>query len=154
DGVGTASLSTAALALGSHSITVSYAGDSNFTASTSPALTQVVSASLTATSTALASSAATTVYGQAVTFTSTVSPGSGSGTPTGTVTFLDGSATLGAAPLNAQGQAVFTTTLLGVGGHAVTAVYGGDASYTPSTSAAVSQTVNQATTTTNVSSSN
>src|SRR5439155_3438552 len=40
-----------------------------------------------------------------------------------------------------------------VGSHSITAVYGGDSNYTTSTSAAPTQTVNQATTTTALSSS-
>ena len=51
-----------------------------------------------ATTTALTSSANPSVFGQSVTFTATVSvPGPGAGTPTGTVTFMDGATALGTA---------------------------------------------------------
>ncbi len=55
--------------------------------------------------------------------------------PTGTVTFFDQSvnATLGTAPMGANGQAVFTTTAIGPGHHIIIASYSGDPSYLAST---------------------
>ncbi len=78
--------------------------------------------------------------GQSVTFTATVS-GAG-GTPTGTVTFLDGATQIGTMPLNGSGVAAFPTTTLTAGTHSITASYGGDANFAASTSTAVSQVVN------------
>src|SRR5262249_51922741 len=78
--------------------------------------------------------------GQSVTFTATVS-----GlvvTPTGTVTFKDGSTTLGTGTLNGSGQATFTTSALTVGSHSITAVYGGDLVYSASTSTPLTQNIN------------
>ena len=84
-----------------------------------------------------------------MTFTATVTAASpGSGTPTGSVTFYDGTTILGTGSLRGSGTATFTTSSLAVGTHAITAVYGGDANFTTSTSSAVNQGVNQATTTT------
>jgi uncharacterized repeat protein (TIGR01451 family) len=60
-----------------------------------------------ATTTAVAPSANPSTFNQSVTFTATVS-GSG-GTPTGTVTFKDGAATLGTGTLSAGGTATFST---------------------------------------------
>jgi streptogramin lyase len=101
----------------------------------------------------LASSATPSVIGQAVTFTATVTgtPPGGS-TPTGTVTFQDGPDTLGTAALSANGTAVFTTTMLASGTHAILAVYSGDMNFTAGTSAVLLQTV-LAPTTTSVTSS-
>src|SRR5439155_702363 len=83
------------------------------------------------------------VFGQPVTFTATVTAKSpGAGTPTGTVTFKDGSITLGTGTLNGSGQATFTTSTLAVGSHSITASYGGDASFNGSTSHPLTQTVN------------
>ena len=48
-------------------------------------------------------------FGQSVTFTATVLAPPGTGTPTGTVTFRDGSLILGTAPLGSDGQASFST---------------------------------------------
>jgi hypothetical protein len=103
--------------------------------------------------TALTSSANPSVSGQSVTFTATVSPATGTGTPTGTVTFKDGTTTLGTGTLNGSGVATFSTTTLAVGTHSITAVYAGDTNFAASTSSAVSQVVNQASTTSTVTSS-
>jgi hypothetical protein len=135
------------LALGSHSITASYGGDANFTASTSTTLTQTVKP---ASSTTVASSLNPSTFGQAVTFTATVT--ATSGTPTGTVIFKNGTTTLGTGTLSA-GKAAFTTAALTVGTHSITAVYSGDANFAGSTSPALSQVVKQAATTTSVVSS-
>ena len=64
-----------------------------------------------------------------------------SGTPTGTVTFKDGSVTLGTGTL-AGGTATFTTSKLAKGIHSITAGYGGSTSYLASTSPVLKQTVN------------
>jgi hypothetical protein len=93
-------------------------------------------------------------YGQSVTFTGTVAPGhAGTGTPGGTVTFMDGTTALGTGTLNASDIATFTTAALATASHSITAVYGGDANHTGSTSSALTQTVNQNSSTTAVTSS-
>lgn len=134
---------TSALAVGSHSITANYGGDTNFTSNKSTVLSQVVNGKPSAT--ALTSSLNPEVGGQSVTFTATVSSTAG-GTPTGTVTFFDGSTALGtgAVTLNASAVATLSTTVLAVGSHSITASYSGDANYAASTSAAVSETVTTA----------
>jgi sugar lactone lactonase YvrE len=88
---------------------------------------------------ALASSDNPALLGDAVTFTATVS--STSGTPTGSVSFLDGTTTLGTATLSA-GTAVLTTASLTAGSHSITAVYSGDSAFATATSAALTQVVN------------
>ena len=150
-GSGTATFATSALTAASHSITAVYGGDGNFTSSTSSVLTQTVNQ--TATTAAVNSSANPSVIGQSVTFTATVSAvAPGAGTATGTVTFKDGATTLGSGTLS-SGSATFATSGLILGGHSITAVYAGDSNFTGSTSSALSQTVNQAATTTTISSS-
>jgi hypothetical protein len=139
NGSGQATLSTSSLAVGNHSITAVYAGDGNYAASTSPVLTQAVGQN--AASIVLASSVNPSATGQPVTFTAGVT---GSGiTPTGTVTFKDGAAVLGTGTLTA-GTASMTTSALAAGAHPITAVYGGDANYSASTSSVLTQTVNVA----------
>ena len=69
----------------------------------------------------------------------------------GTVTFRRGSTVLGSATVSG-GQAVFTTTTLPAGASNLTAIYGGDATYVGSTSAASSHTVLTGTTTTTLTS--
>jgi hypothetical protein len=62
--------------------------------------------------------------------------------PTGTVTFLDGTSTLGTGTLNSSGSATFTTSTLAAGTHQITASYGGDANDKAGVSKAVAQVVN------------
>ena len=61
----------------------------------------------------------------------------GTGTPTGTVTFKDGSTTLGSPVALSGGTATISTSQLAVGSHSITAVYGGDTNFTTSTSSAL-----------------
>ncbi len=140
---------------GTHTITASYGGDALFLES-SDSMLQTVTGTGTSTSTAtsLSSSSDPSVFGQSVTFTATVS-----GTlitPTGTVTFKDGGTLIGTGAVTGAagtGTATFTTSTLTVATHTLTAAYSGDLSYSASTSGPVNQTVNQAGTTTTVSSS-
>ena len=137
NGLGQTTFSTGALATGAHSITAVYGGDTNFTASTSPVLTQNVNTG--ASTTTLMSSVNPSALGQSVTFTATVS---GAGTPTGSVTLRDGATPLGTAALNGAGQVTFTLTLP-AGAHTLTADYAGNSNYATSSSAPLTQTVNQ-----------
>src|SRR5581483_7773083 len=133
--------STTALTTGSHAITVAYSGDGNFAGSTSATLTQTVNPA--SSTTTVASSVNPSSSGQVVTFTATVNAvAPGAGTPTGTVTFRDGSTNLGTSTLSGN-TATFTTSALAVGSHTITAVYAGDTNFTGSTSASLTQTVNQ-----------
>ena len=93
-----------------------------------------------ATTTVLASSKDPSRSGDSVTFTATVNSAA-AGTPTGTMMFYDGTSMLGTAALDAAGQAAFTTTSLTVGGHAISANYGGDIAFSGSTSSPFVQTV-------------
>jgi uncharacterized repeat protein (TIGR01451 family) len=148
---GVATLATSSLGIGSHNITAVYAGDANFTTSTSPVLVQVVNQGTT--STAVTSSVNPTVFGESTTFTATVTVLTGVATPTGTVNFFDGATNIGSGTLNASLQATLNIASLSVGAHSITAVYVGDANFTGSTSPAITQTVNQAATSTAVVSS-
>jgi Bacterial Ig-like domain (group 3)/Kelch motif/Galactose oxidase, central domain len=104
------------------------------------------------TTTTLSTSLNPSAWGQNVPFTATVTP-SGSGTPTGTVTFKDAGVTIGSAQLNNSAQAQFATSSLTVGSHSTTALYAGSAVFTTSTSGVVSQSVGKAGTTTTLNSS-
>jgi len=129
------------LSVGSHAITAVYGGDANFSGSTSAVLTETVTnGTLAATSISLVSSVNPSVSGQSVTFTATVKAAT-SGTPSGTVTFKNGTISLGTGTLR-NGQAIMTRSNLAVGSHSITAIYGGDANFKGSTSAALIQTVN------------
>ncbi len=95
----------------------------------------------------LASSASPSVFGQLVSFTATVhAVVPGAGTPTGVVTFEEGTAVLGRGTLAlfaGVAQARFSTTTLGVGSDTITAVYAGDGNFNGSTSASLTQAVHK-----------
>ncbi len=108
---------------------------------------------LVATTTTLSSSVNPSLLGRPVVLSATVSPQSGSGTPTGTVTFQNGAAVLATQTLSG-GAASYTTSNLPPGSNTLTAVYGGDSNFSGSTSAPLNQVVQVATTTTLTSSLN
>ena len=132
---GVATFATAALAVGSHSITAAYSGDTGHSSSVSaPPLIQVVKPVASPTVTAVTSSSNPSTFGQSVTFTAQVSTVAGTGTLTGTVSFSDGATVLAAAvPLKA-GVATFATAALAVGSHSITVAYSGDTAHSASTS--------------------
>ncbi|WP_162942382.1 beta strand repeat-containing protein [Desertimonas flava] len=148
DGAGQATLTTSTLTVGSHPITAAYGATAAFEAS-SDSLSQVVN--LAPTSTSLTSSVNPTTFGQSVTFTATVTSG-GSPVTTGSVTFSDGASTLATVPVDASGQASFTTSALSVGSHTVTAAFGATATAAAS-SDSLTQVVNLAPTSTSLTSS-
>ncbi len=80
------------------------------------------------TQTKLQTSSPSTTYGQSLTFTATVTS-SGAAVNTGSVSFSIGSTQLGSVPVNASGQAIFTTSSLDVSGSPYTV----QATYVPST---------------------
>jgi hypothetical protein len=83
------------------------------------------------------------VQGATVTLTATVQ--SSAGTPTGTVTFFDSSNALtGAIALNSVGAAPYSTDLLTVGTHLITARYSGDNNFSTASSSAATVTVKAA----------
>lgn len=150
NGSAVATLTTSALAAGAHAITASYGGSvaSDVQASTSPVLTQSVQ---TATSITVASSQNPSSYGVAVTFTATVAI-TGTAPATGTVNFFDGGVKIGTATLTGSpATASFTTSLLNVATHSITASYTGDSSNAASNSPALSQVIVQTPTTTTAS---
>ena len=100
------------------------------------------------TTTTLAASPSPSVAGQAVNLTATVSGGATGGT----VDFKDGATSLGVVPLS-SGSAALSVSNLAVGVHTLTATYSGATGFTASTSAARSQKVTRADTTTMVVSS-
>jgi uncharacterized protein YjdB len=139
-----------ALSVGSHSISATYSGDSNCKSSTSAVVTQTVNSNPIGTTTALAASPNPSTYGQSVLLTATVTPASGTGTPAGTVTFLDGATALGSSTI-AGGAATLSVSNLSVGAHSIKAQYNGSSTYS-SASAVVTQTINKASTTTTLTS--
>jgi hypothetical protein len=93
----------------------------------------------------LSSDRSSTVLGEEVTFVALIQPGhAGSGLPTGTVTFYDGSTSIGDAALSVIGTGYITVSDLSVGSHSVTAVYNDDDYYYGLSSSALLHTVNKA----------
>ena len=123
---GTAALTVANLAVGSHSITATCSGDSNWGSVTSTPLSQVVSKAQTTTAlTAPASGSATLAATVAV-------PAPGSGLPTGSVKFVNATtnAVLATVPLTG----LTATTPLPAVTDPIVAVYSGDANFLGSSS--------------------
>lgn len=138
DSNGNAAYTAASLNATTYSVTASYPGDTAFAASVSAAQNLVVA---TAAPTVTLTAPATALVGASVTLSVTVS--GAPGTPTGTVTFKDGTATLATATL-ASGAASFSTTALAAGPHSITVGYSGDSIFGAATSAASTVTINVA----------
>lgn len=137
NGSGTAAL-TANLAVGTHSITATYApGTANDGPSASAALPLTVNLATTQTALTVAPNPALVL--SPVVFTMKVT-GNG-GIPSGPVTLTVDGRTATTATLDASGTATVTLATLGVGTHAVTATYGGDSNDAGSTSAATSEVI-------------
>jgi trimeric autotransporter adhesin len=147
----TAVLSTTGItASGANAIAASYSGDSNYTSATSAAVTVTVGTG-TATSTAVTSNGNPTTLNGRPTFTATITGGAG---PTaGTVTFYDGTTTLGTGTVGAAHTATFRpasgAAFFG-GTHNITASFGGNATFMASTSPVFIETVTQGTNTINL----
>ncbi len=137
---GLATCAPPTLTAGSHPISATYSGDTNYNTA-SGSLTQTVNTGSPTVN--LSSSSNPSTYAAAVTLTATV-PALGSGaTPTGTVTFKDGATTVCAAVAMSSGSATCLTSALTAGLHSLTAAYSGDTNYGTATGS-LSQTVNKA----------
>lgn len=143
----TATFTTSVLAVGSHVITASWAGNTNYSPVTSTLIMQMVNPATP--SLTVSTSSTPSTYGGSVTFTASVSSG-----PTGTVTFYSGGISIGIATISGT-TATFSTSALTVGLHSITAGWPGNTNYNAVTSRAITQAVNNSTenTTLSVSSS-
>jgi hypothetical protein len=141
---GVATFTTSSLPAGSYTVTAQYSGDANFLTSTSSSVTEIVNTpGPVATTTQLAIAPNPATAGQSITFTATVVGAPNGVSPTGSVTFSNGTTTLGTGTVTAAtGIATFTTSTLTAGSYSVTAQYSGDANFLTSTSTAVSLAVN------------
>ncbi len=146
---GKASVTVTNFAPGSHTLVANYVGDGRFGASSSTPYT--ISVAGAPTSTQLSSQPNPALPAQTITLTANVS--ASSGLPTGTVTFRTSTAAIGTAALNASGQATYSTSFAQPGSMALTALYSGDAKYSSSLSSALTQIVQQGSTSIALSSS-
>jgi ELWxxDGT repeat protein len=143
NGSGTATFSTSNLLGGTHTITATYSGDSNFAPSNGndSASPQVVSRNAD-TGTLSANPTGSQKQGQAVTFLDALT--SAVGVPHGgVVTFKDGTKVIGTSAVDIRGKAgLITSALLASGNpHTITAIFGGNANFAPSTSNSVVYTI-------------
>jgi hypothetical protein len=128
------------LPLGVHSLRAVFAGISPFANSTSAFLSEPVNKDTSATTL----SVDTTAFGISgfVLLTATIIPvAPGSGSPTGTVTFLDGNTVLGTGQVTGDQASLLLEDTLSPGKHQVTAVYSGDSDFDPSTSQTITFTI-------------
>ena len=142
NGVATASTTIGSPSVGVHTVTAVYSGALPYYAAANnnaaPLNINVVKANTT---TGAGASPATLLQFSAETVTATVASTT-TGTPTGSVSFYNGTTLLGTGSLNASGVATFVSSTLALGSYKVTGVYGGDGNYATSTSSSSSFTVN------------
>jgi uncharacterized repeat protein (TIGR01451 family) len=133
---GTATLSNVVFATATPQAIAIYSGDCN--AATSQG---TLGGNKITTSLQFLSNANPSFTGQSVTFTAALTA-SGPQIPTGTVRFEDNGVPLATVNINAQGNAVFTTSTLTLGTHPLSAIYDGNATFLGS-AASLSQRVTQ-----------
>jgi lysophospholipase L1-like esterase len=132
-GADVATLQTASLAAGAHTITASYGGDAGDRGSTSAALPLRVAKDATIVTTVPTSFAG--VLGQVMSIEAIVAAAApGSGTPGGTVTFRFGWGVIATVPLitsGGQAHATLPVQTAAIGTYTITASYDGDARFLP-----------------------
>jgi len=116
--------------VGTHTVVVSYAQQTNYAAAKSQ--TETFAVTLAPVNVSLTPSSWIAKTGTTITFQAAVSSWS-AGVPnaTGAVSFYDGATLLSTIPVNASGQASYTTSSLSFGIHLITAVYAGGTNYGP-----------------------
>lgn len=132
---GLASFTTSTLAVGSHSITAQYSGDGSNASASSGSVSVSIGKSSPAIT--LSSSTSSLNQNQSLTLTATLTGGN---SPTGSVSFRDGSTLLGTANLSGS-SVTLTTTTLAAGSHSLSAVYLGDSNNNGLSSAAITVSV-------------
>jgi pectin methylesterase-like acyl-CoA thioesterase len=143
DASGEAYYTSSALAVGTHNLTWTYSGDSNFSGS-STATPYVLTVTAIGTTTTLGAASNPITYGQSATINATVAPAMGTTSPMGSVTLtIDGTTTQTQSLSN--GMASFTVAGLQAGSHSFSASYAGGGNYSGSTTVAnLALTVNPA----------
>ncbi len=134
---GVATLTVSFSTPGTHPLAASYSATGQYGAATSPIVNENVQNF--ATTATLTSSANPALISSPTTLTVTIA--SSAGTPTGTVTFYDGTKAIGTGTLNASGVATLTVSFTTNGQHILTAAYAGNGLYQPITTAPITQVV-------------
>ena len=133
---GVASALLPALNAGTHTVSAAYTSTNGYAPATAPAVDFTVAAVTTA---AVLTSSANPVLAQNP-ITLTVNVTSGAGTPSGTVTFLDGTTPIGTGTLSG-GEATLITSSLAAGTHNITVNYGGSTNLATTVSNTVAQVI-------------
>ena len=123
---------------GQYAFTAHYSGDTRYFGSTSPVLNQTINPD--APSVILTSSANPATAGQKILLNASLS----NPLATGSITFQDGTKTLG-FPLLVHGSASLVISTLAPGTHALVAYYGGDSNVLAASSPVFTQTINSGT---------
>jgi hypothetical protein len=125
----TAQFSITRPSAGTHSVTVVFAQQGNYAAASSR--TQQFIVLPAPVRVALAASTRSAKVGVSIALQAAVTSSSGAGTPnaTGSVTFRDGLTVLAVAPVDANGQAAFSTSSLSAGVHIISATYANGTNY-------------------------
>lgn len=129
----TATLPVTFTTAGAHLIQAAYNGDANVAGSV-PSVITINVGTHSATRTALTANPLTALAGTPIALTAAITGDSATPAPTGTVTFHDGSLSLGTSAVTA-GSATLSTAKLAAGSHNITASYAGDTNFTASVSA-------------------
>jgi hypothetical protein len=128
---------TKTLTAGNHNITAVYSGDTTYAGSTD-SLAQKVKGKTVCT---WPTKPTTVSFGKPCTFSVQIGTQSGTGNPTGAVTFYDGGKTLGTGSLGVDGHATFIISSLSKGTHSIMAAYAGDDNFDGSNSNTFSQVI-------------
>jgi sugar lactone lactonase YvrE len=125
--------------VGTHTVVIAYPAQGNYLGQTLPADTFTVRPAPVSVS--LVASAYSATAGTAITFTASVTSGTTSApSATGSVSFTNGSTLLATVPVNANGQAIYSTGLP-AGNNTITATFAGAANYgTASATASIAVT--------------
>ena len=134
-----------ALPAGSYTLRATFNGNGTFLSSSATPIPETVLPAPTALTLTVAPNS---VYQRApITFTAGLTANPSIEITSGTITFLDGTTPIGAAPFNANllaasTPATFSTSALAPGTHSITAMFPGNADFLPTTSTAVLVTIN------------
>jgi hypothetical protein len=133
---GVATWTTTTLPIGNHTIGATYVPTTDYAVS-SATITEVINGQPDTTTLVASPNPALALAPVQLTATVTAA----AGTPTGSVSFLDGGQIIGSGTLNASGVAAFTASFSTSGVHLLTARYNGDATFASGTSAPFSETI-------------
>ncbi len=140
---GHATWSSSSLAVGTHTFSARYAGTAAYASSASSDVVVTVSQPSETSQVTLSASTSSSLQGLPVELIAQVANSSPSTTvPTGTVTFANGTSTVGTASIDSTGYAIFTSTKLPLGRSSITAAYGGDSVFSGSTSQPIAVAIN------------